>query len=241
MERLYVDCKRGLSSDMLFASLLQLTEKDKILSQCQDYIPKTIRLSVNNAKSYQNEGWLFSVDYVENCHKDILHHGYSLSDVIEVIEQTGFSKKVKNDALKVYDVLLDAECKAHNATRKDVHFHEVGRPASVYTILCVCQIMDVLKVDEIVFSEINVGFGNVQCSHGVIPVPAPATKMILKDIPTFSADNMKGELCTPTGAALAKVYAKSFETIYIDEYVKRGIGIGAKDFGFAGGVISYIL
>jgi uncharacterized protein (TIGR00299 family) protein len=110
-----------------------------------------------------------------------------------------------------------------------IHFHEVGEMDALADIVGVCLLMEELAPDTILASPVNTGSGHVRCSHGVLPVPAPATAFILQNVPMYS-DQTKGELCTPTGAALLKHFVKEFCKMPVLSVDKIGYGMGKKDF-----------
>jgi hypothetical protein len=136
---------------------------------------------------------------------------------------------VKDDVMAVYSLIAEAESAAHGVPVEQIHFHEVGTMDAVADITAVCLAMAELAPDEIVVSPIHVGAGNVRCAHGILPVPAPATAYILRDVPTYGGA-VKGELCTPTGAALLKHFAARFGDQPVMRAEKIGYGMGKKDF-----------
>ena len=111
----------------------------------------------------------------------------------------------------------------------EIHFHEVGTMDALADITAVCLLINELSFDEMVVSPIHVGSGNVKCAHGILPVPAPATAYILKDVPIYGGE-IKGELCTPTGAALLKHFATRFGNMPVMKTQAIGYGMGKKDF-----------
>ena len=133
------------------------------------------------------------------------------------------------DVLKVYDIIADAESKAHGVPVTEVHFHEVGTMDAIADVTAVCLLMDRIKPQKTLASPVNVGGGTVRCAHGIIPVPAPATANILEGIPSYSGD-IKSELCTPTGAALLKYFVDEFADMPEMSVEKCGYGMGTKDF-----------
>lgn len=127
----------------------------------------------------------------------------------------------------------------HGEEASLIHFHEVGQMDAIVDIISVCSLVNHIKPDKIVISPINVGFGSVTTMHGLLPVPAPATIGILKNIIVYSND-IQGELCTPTGAALVKYFADYCGNLPKMIINKIGYGIGTKDFGVASFVRSYL-
>ena len=131
--------------------------------------------------------------------------------------------------MAVYSLIAEAESHAHGVPVSDIHFHEVGTMDAIADITAVCLLMDRLSPDEIVVSPIHVGSGTVKCAHGILPVPAPATAYILKGVPIYGG-SIRGELCTPTGAALLKHFAAKFGSMPMMSVDAVGYGMGKRDF-----------
>ena len=167
------------------------------------------------------------------------HHHSSLKDIEAIIDALNIPENVKTDAKNVYAMIAEAESNAHGKPVTQIHFHEVGTMDAIADITMVCMLMNELKADKIVASEIHVGSGHVHCAHGILPVPAPATAFILRGVP-FSAGHIKGELCTPTGAALIKYFAASFGEMPVMTVDKIGYGMGKKDFEQANCVRAFL-
>ena len=142
------------------------------------------------------------------------------------------SEKVKADAKAVYGLIAEAESAAHGQPVEQIHFHEVGTLDAVADVVGVCALMERLAPDRVVVSPVHVGSGEVRCAHGVLPVPAPATAHILKGVPIYGGA-IRGELCTPTGAALLKHFAGAFGPMPPMAVEKTGYGMGTKDFEWA--------
>jgi uncharacterized protein (TIGR00299 family) protein len=131
--------------------------------------------------------------------------------------------------LAVYQLIADAESKAHGVPVSEIHFHEVGNLDAIADVTAVCLLIDKISPDQIMASPIHVGCGQVHCAHGILPVPAPATAHILQGCPIY-AGKIKGELCTPTGAALLKYFVNSFGEMPMMCVSSIGYGMGKKDF-----------
>lgn len=161
------------------------------------------------------------------------HHHHSHSDLHGishiVMDHLPVSRKVKSDVMAVYELIAQAESHAHGVPVTEIHFHEVGTMDAVADVTAVCLAMEKLGVDRVVVSPVHVGSGQVHCAHGILPVPAPATAYILRDVPMYSG-NIRGELCTPTGAALLKHFASAFGQMPAMQVEKIGYGMGKKDF-----------
>ena len=134
---------------------------------------------------------------------------YGVNEILTLIRGLDLPEKVIENALAVYMILGEAEAAVHCTTIDTVHLHEVGSLDAVADIVGCCLLVDMLGVTEISASPVHVGSGFVRCEHGVLPVPAPAAAEILKGIPIYGG-RIKGELCTPTGAALLKRFVDRF-------------------------------
>lgn len=168
----------------------------------------------------------------EHSHSHDHHHDHShrsLHDIHHIIDDLKLPEAVRTDILAVYRLIAEAESKAHVKPVSEIHFHEVGTMDAIADIASVCLLLHKLAPDQIIASPIHVGSGQVKCAHGILPVPAPATAYILKDIPIYSG-NIQGELCTPTGAALLKHFVTRFDQMPLMTPASTGYGMGTKDF-----------
>ncbi|MDR1630178.1 MAG: nickel pincer cofactor biosynthesis protein LarC [Oscillospiraceae bacterium] len=168
----------------------------------------------------------------EHEHEHDHHHPHSHSSmhrIEHILEDLYISPKVRQNALAVYDLIAKAESHSHGVPVSEIHFHEVGNIDAVADIVAVCMLMEELAPDQVIVSPIHTGAGHVRCAHGILPVPAPATAYILRDIPAYGGA-VQGELCTPTGAALLKHFASSFGSMPVMRTEKIGYGMGKKDF-----------
>lgn len=170
-------------------------------------------------------------DYHDHDHHDHDHHHHhsSMHDIEQLVSGLDIPEKVKQDVLAVYALIAEAESHAHGVPVEEIHFHEVGTMDAVADITAVCLLMNELAPGAVVVSPIHVGCGRVRCAHGILPVPAPATAFILKDVPVYGGD-IQGELCTPTGAALLKYFATDFGDMPVMKVSAVGYGMGKKDF-----------
>jgi uncharacterized protein (TIGR00299 family) protein len=169
-----------------------------------------------------------------HSHHDVQEHVHThehrtLHDISHILSHLSLSEKVRKDVLSVYELLADAESKAHGVPVSEIHFHEVGNLDAIADITAVCYLLDLLSPDAIYASPIHVGSGQVRCAHGILPVPAPATAQILKGCPIYSGE-IQGELCTPTGAALLKYFVQKFGSMPAMCTSAIGYGMGKKDF-----------
>jgi len=174
-----------------------------------------------------------------NHNHAIAHHHAGMSEISEIINALLVSDKVKTDALGVYSLIAEAESKAHGVPVDAIHFHEVGMMDAVADIVGVSLLMEDLAPQRVIVSPIHVGSGKVKCAHGILPVPAPATAYILQGVPIYGG-GIKGELCTPTGAALLKHFADEFGNMPVLTTKAIGYGMGMKDFPTANCVRAFL-
>ena len=157
------------------------------------------------------------------------HHHTSVADIEGIIDGLDVSERVKADVKAVYALIAEAESRVHGHPISEIHFHEVGTLDAVADVVGVCLLMDKIGAEKVVASSVHVGAGHVHCMHGILPVPAPATALLLNGIPTFGGQ-VQGELCTPTGAALLKHFVSRFGDRPIMATEAIGYGMGKKDF-----------
>ena len=230
MRTLYLECNMGAAGDMLTAALLELhPAPNAFIARLNALgIPDVVFRAEKCAKC-GILGTHMSVTVhgqEEDCHS---HAHSGLHDISQIISRLAVPLKVRRDVMAVYDCIARAESHAHGVPLEQIHFHEVGSLDAVADVTAVCLLMYELDPERIVVSPIHVGSGQVRCAHGVLPVPAPATAYILRDVPTYGGQ-IRGELCTPTGAALLKHLADEFGVQPAMRVEKIGYGCGKKDF-----------
>ena len=169
-------------------------------------------------------------DHAHHHEHDAHHHAHhGMAEIRSLIAGLAVSETVKEKALAVYQSIAAAESKVHGAEVDQIHFHEVGSMDAVADVTAVCLLMELLAPEQVIVSPIHVGSGTVLCAHGRLPIPAPATALILEGIPIYGG-SVQGELCTPTGAALLKTFVDSFGPMPPMTVAKTGYGMGTKDF-----------
>ena len=259
MKTLYIDCGMGAAGDMLTAALLELLpDKDAAVKELNEInIPKieyiceeaskcgiygthmTVKVDGVEEDEHMHE---HHHDHEHEHHHDHehehhhdhghehTHHHSSLHDIEHIVrDHINVSKEVADDVMAIYQLIAEAESHAHNKPVSDIHFHEVGTMDAVADITAVCYLMNKIAPDKVIASPVHVGSGQVKCAHGVLPVPAPATAFILKDAPIYGGE-IKGELCTPTGAAILKHFVTKFGDMPVMKVNAIGYGMGKKDF-----------
>ncbi|MGC6423667.1 MAG: nickel pincer cofactor biosynthesis protein LarC [Lentimonas sp.] len=156
------------------------------------------------------------------------HHHRTFSDIRSAIENSELSDQVKRDAVACFRALAEAEGAVHGIDPETVHFHEVGAVDSIVDMVGAAVCWDLLNIDRVVCTTLEVGGGTVQCAHGRMPVPAPATARLLEGKP-FTAGGTNKETTTPTGASLLVGKSAEFGARTYGKQVKTGIGIGQRD------------
>ena len=171
----------------------------------------------------------------EHSHSHSHEHGHrhehehrNLEDIREIVENSSLNNSVKESSMKMFRLIAEAEAKVHGTTVDQIHFHEVGAVDSIVDIVGAAICLDYLKVDKVVASPVQLGGGFVECAHGKMPVPAPATLEILHDIP-MKTGAVDKETTTPTGAAILAANVDIFTDTYQMQVEKVGYGIGHRD------------
>ena len=175
------------------------------------------------------------VTNTDDHHHDHAHHHHhsSLHDIEHIVcDHLNLPEQVKQDVMAVYGLIAEAESHAHGVPVTEIHFHEVGTMDAIADITAACLLMNRIAPDQVIVSPVHVGSGQVRCAHGILPVPAPATAYILNGVPIYGGA-VKGELCTPTGAALLKHFATRFGDMPVMRTEAIGYGMGKKDFEVA--------
>lgn len=243
MRTLYIDCSMGCAGDMLTAALLELhPDKDDFLRRMNAALGGKAVLSASPDSKCGLRGTHVTVliNGDEEGEATRHHHEHtSISEILSFIDSVPLEVKVREDTKKVYSLIAEAESRVHGHPIENVHFHEVGSLDALADVLSVCALMHELAPERILASEVNVGSGTVRCAHGILPVPAPATELILRGVPIYSGQ-IKSELCTPTGAALLKYFVWKFGAMPTMQIENAGCGTGKKDFECANVVRAFI-
>jgi uncharacterized protein (TIGR00299 family) protein len=247
MKTLYLDCSMGAAGDMLTAALLELLDdRDAFVRELNEVGIPDVEFTAEPAEKCGITGTHMSVkvhgveedvhlhdhDHEhEHSHGHGHHHSHNSMHGIEHIvnDHMFLSDQVREDVLSVYRLIAEAESQVHGMPVDEIHFHEVGTMDAVADVTAVCMLIEKLAPDQIIASPVHVGAGTVKCAHGILPVPAPATALILKDVPIYGGA-IQSELCTPTGAALLKHFVRKFESMPVMKIKKIGYGMGKKDF-----------
>ena len=257
MKQLYWNCAMGAAGDMLAASLLAIQDdKDAALHALNALGIPGVTYTMEQQQSGGIRGLHLHVviggneelpgafvhhhDHSHDHHAhDHAHgdhdHDYThptLPDLLHLISHLHASDSVKAHMRAIYALLADAESAVHGQPVELVHFHEVGALDAVADIAAVCVLLEMLGVEAVAASPVHVGAGSIRCAHGILPVPTPATALLLENVPTYGG-SIETELCTPTGAALLRHFASSFGPQPQMTVARIGYGIGTKQFSEA--------
>jgi uncharacterized protein (TIGR00299 family) protein len=218
----YFDCFSGISGDMILGALIDLGLSPKYLEkELKKLDIPDFKLKVKDVKKNGISG--VGVEVVTKDKKE-----RDLKDILKIIDKSALAKDIKESTKKIFKRLSDAENRIHKEKRGSGHFHELGMLDTIVDVVGVLVGMKELGIKRIFSSALHVGSGFVKCSHGVLPVPSPATVELIKGIPTYGKD-IEGELVTPTGAVLITSLAESFGEMPQMEIKKTGYGAGAKN------------
>lgn len=224
MKIAYFDCFSGISGDMTVGALLDTGLKIEILEKELKKLGLSgYQLEVKKVAKKGISATQFKVkikeEGVERRFKDIL----------TILEKSKLDEEIKKETKKIFFNIAQAESKIHQKDIDKIHFHEIGGLDSIIDITSAVIGIKTLGIEEIYSSALPVGKGFVKCAHGVIPVPAPATLELLKNIPTYSG-GIESEMITPTGAAIISTLAKSFGKRPLMKIERIGYGAGEKEF-----------
>ena len=224
MRQAYLDGSSGISGDMFLGALLDAGFDAKhLLDELKKLSLGFFKLKRTRATRGGITGTRFEVEFTGD------HPHRHLKDIETIIEPSAISASAKQNALKIFRKLAEAEGKIHGKAPEEIHFHEVGAMDAIIDIVGACVGMEGMEISELVCSPLNVGGGHVQAAHGSLPVPAPATAELLQGIPVYSS-GVDGELVTPTGAAIVSTLAKTFGPLPPFKIERIGYGAGSKEF-----------
>jgi len=219
----YFDCFSGVSGDMILGALvdvgLEVSELEAELGQLPVWgfrlqAEKTTRCGISGTR----------LKVVTEEHRAERH----LPDMNEIIDRSALSDDIKSSAKRVFAELAAVEAKIHYKAIDDVHFHEISGLDSIVDVVGSLVGLKKLGIEEVHASRIHVGTGFVECRHGTLPVPAPATLELLKGVPVYSK-GIESELATPTGVAILKSVSKGFGPMPDMTVEKIGYGAGSRE------------
>ncbi len=223
MKICYLDAFSGISGDMTVGALIDAGADTARIVQALESLGTGAKFEIEKTSRRGVAALKFRVIAGESkSHRHLKH-------VQELIAKSQLSERARQNSNAVFQRLGEAEAKVHGVPVEKVHFHEVGAVDSICDILGACAAFDLLGVDAIYCSPLNVGSGTVKTEHGVLPVPAPATAELLAGKPIYSR-GPSVELTTPTGAAIAVTLATEFGALPPMRLAASGYGAGDRDF-----------
>ena len=242
MKTLYFDCSSGISGNMTLGALLEIIgDENYLLEELKKLNVDGYKIEISKQVKNGITGTYVDVildeehthEHEHEHHHDHEHHHHehrNLNDVYSVIDNSSLDEKTKDLAKRIFLRVAKAESKVHNKPLEEVHFHEVGAIDSIVDIVGTAILINKINPDRIISSVVNDGYGFIECAHGTMAVPVPATSEI------FAASNVKfrqididTELVTPTGAAIIAELADEFTTLPAMVTEKIGWGTGTKN------------
>lgn len=255
-QKLYLECYSGISGDMTVAALLDLGADKEVLCEALNSLSisgqfktKISRVSKAGLDAcdfdvlLEHENHDHDMQYLHGHHHDHNHehhhehtheHHHTHRGLIEIqgiIRCSKMTDRAKELAEKIFDILANAEAKAHGKPKTEVHFHEVGAVDSIVDIAAVAICLDNLGIDEVIIPTLYEGCGTVRCQHGILPIPVPAVANIVNaENLTLHITETEGEFVTPTGAAIAAAIRTSEKLPESFRIVRTGIGAGKRNY-----------
>ncbi|MEA2173093.1 MAG: pyridinium-3,5-bisthiocarboxylic acid mononucleotide nickel chelatase [Blastocatellia bacterium] len=224
MRTLYFDCFAGASGDMILGALA---------SAGADTVVLLDHLRLLGVAGYEVEFSTVDRSGISATRADVRTteeraHRH-LSDILKIINDAGLSDAVKERASLIFTRLAEAEARVHNMPVERIHFHEVGALDAIIDVVGACVCFELLGIERFISSGLHVGSGMVQMAHGLFPVPPPAVAELLKGAPVYSSD-IKGELVTPTGAAIISAVCEEYGPLPRMSIDATGYGAGGREY-----------
>ena len=254
---LYLECAAGVSGDMLVAALIDLGADMQVLQKVLASIPvQGFRTEITRVQKAGLDCCDFNVildavhenhdhdmEYLQgeetehhvHTHESHEHSHTGLREIKEIIARTDMTENARSIALRIFDILADAEAKAHGTTKDEVHFHEVGAVDSIVDIISIAVCADNLGAGEVIVPQLSEGMGTIRCQHGILPVPVPAVAEIAAVYGMrMKIMNIQGEFVTPTGAAAVAALRTSEKLPASFIIEKTGMGAGKRNYEIPG-------
>lgn len=248
---LYLECYSGISGDMSVAALLDLGADKNVLEKVLNSLNiDGFKIEITRVKKSgidlcdfnvildnEHENHDHDMDYLygknekNNYNHSHSHEHRGLSEIINIINNSDMTENAKKIALNIFYIIAEAESKAHGLPKEKVHFHEVGAIDSIVDVVSIAVCVDNLNIKNVIIPEIYEGQGFINCQHGEMPIPVPAVINIMKDYNLkMHITNIKGELITPTGAAIAAAIITSNKLPENFLIEKIGMGAGKRNY-----------
>jgi uncharacterized protein (TIGR00299 family) protein len=219
----YFDCFSGISGNMVLGALIDAGLEVEWLGR---------ELAKLKLTGYEIEASRVLKRYIAGTLLDVKTQKEGverhLGDILDIIERSDLSEEVKETSGAIFTKLAEAEAKVHGLDVEDIHFHEVGGLDAIVDIVGSVVGLRRLGIEEVYSSPLHLGTGFVECAHGMLPVPAPATLELVRGVPTYGRD-VEAELVTPTGAAIITTLAKGFGRSPLMDVETIGYGAGHRD------------
>jgi pyridinium-3,5-bisthiocarboxylic acid mononucleotide nickel chelatase len=220
MKIAYFDCFSGISGDMVLGALLDLgVPLEALLEELGKLPVEGYTISARKERRGAISGTRILIEIGEQPHR---HY----EDIQNLIRSSGLSERIKEKSLAIFDRIAKAEARVHQVPLSHVHFHEVGALDSILDIVGAVIALEYLGIDRIEASALPLGGGVVKTHHGILPVPAPATVLLLEGLPVYD-NGIKRELVTPTGAAILATLSSSFGPVPHMTLASTGYGAGS--------------
>jgi len=225
MKVAYFDCFAGASGDMILGALmdagleLELLKGELAKLHLTHYdlqVKKVAKRGIGGSQA------------VVSVHEDHHHHHRHLHDIEEIIDKSDLKESVKRKSIEIFTRLAEAEAKVHQTTIEQIHFHEVGAMDAIIDVVGAVAGLAALGIEKVYCSPLHVGTGTVECAHGTLPVPAPATAELIRGKPIYST-GVEGELLTPTGAAILTTLSSDFVPMPAMTLENVGYGAGTSE------------
>ncbi|MBO6243262.1 MAG: nickel pincer cofactor biosynthesis protein LarC, partial [Clostridia bacterium] len=250
MKILYFDCSSGICGNMTLGALTEIIGDEKyLIEELKKLNVDGYKIEISKKDSYGIKGTYVNVivdgkdeyghiHHINEEHEhDNRHHHHehrNLDDVNKIIDNSTLEDKTKSLAKEIFLKVAQAESKIHGKSLDEVHFHEVGAIDSIIDIVGTAILLNKINPDKIISSTVNEGHGFINCAHGKMSVPVPATSEILaREKVRFKQIDVDTELVTPTGAAIISTLAQNYEVMPEMTLEKVGFGIGTKDIGYS--------
>ena len=235
MRTAYFDCFCGAGGDMIVASMLDAGLREEFLrGQLSTLGIHDLEIKI----SHITRCGIKAVRFEPTAPPQ--HHHRHLGDILHIIKNSGISETAKARAIEIFNKLAAAEAHVHRTETSNVHFHEVGAVDSIVDIVSACIGIEELKIEKVYSSALALGGGTVNTEHGILPVPAPATAELVKNVPTFGGPEQM-ELLTPTAAAVLTTFASSFGTMPAMTIKAVGHGAGSREIKHLPNVVRLII
>ncbi len=223
MKIAYFDCFSGISGNMALGALLDAgLALDRLKAELARLPLSGYALTAQAARRGGLRGTYVEVQVSDHTHERHLH------DIERIVEGSNLPQEVKSRGLSIFHRLAEAEARVHGIAVEEVHFHEVGAVDAIVDVMGTVIGLWLLGVEQVYASPVHVGCGTVECAHGTLPVPAPATMELLRGVPTYGRD-VEAELVTPTGAAILTALAEGFGASPPMTVGQIGYGAGSRE------------